>query len=134
MADNPVRSRHRSTKVGRVVSCAGNKTVVVKVTRRVQHPLYRRFVNRSKKFHAHDEQNRCRVGDRVRIVETRPLSCRKRWRLQEMLYRAPVVELSKGESREESQPPASRPRSVPGPNGPESGAEKHGAGVEENSV
>ena len=68
MADKPVRSRHRSIKVGRVMSCAGNKTVVVKVTRRVQHPLYQRYVNRSKKFHAHDEQNQCRVGDRVRIV------------------------------------------------------------------
>ena len=107
MADKPVRSRHRSIKVGLVVSCAGNKTVVVKVTRRVQHPLYQRYVNRSKKFHAHDEQNQCRVGDRVRIVGTRPLSRRKRWRLQEVLYRAPLVELSKGESREESQPPAS---------------------------
>ena len=107
MADKPVRSRHRSIKVGRVMSCAGNKTVVVKVTRRVQHPLYQRYVNRSKKFHAHDEQNQCRVGDRVRIVETRPLSRRKRWRLQQVLYRAPLLEISQGESRKELQSPAS---------------------------
>ena len=87
MGNKPAQSRHRSSKVGQVVSCAGNKTIVVEVTRRVQHPLYQRFINRSKKFHAHDEQNQCQVGDHVRIVETRPLSRLKRWRFREILYR-----------------------------------------------
>ncbi len=105
MADKPVQSRHRSVKVGRVVSCAGNKTIVVKVTRRVQHPLYRRYVNRSKKFHAHDEKNQCHVGDHVRIVETRPMSHLKRWRLREILYRAPQVGLSESEGGEKPELP-----------------------------
>jgi small subunit ribosomal protein S17 len=61
---------------------------VVKVTRRVQHPLYKRVVERRKKFYAHDEQNQCREGDWVRIEETRPLSKLKRWRLVEVLQRA----------------------------------------------
>ena len=120
MADKPVRSRHRSVKVGRVVSCAGNKTIVVKVTRRVQHPLYLRYVNRSKKFHAHDETNQCRVGDHVRIKETRPRSSLKRWRLQEILYRSPQVGLSGSEGGEEPQLPVEAPRSAPVPSGPES--------------
>ncbi len=105
MADKPVQSRHRSVKVGRVVSCAGNKTIVVKVTRRVQHPLYRRYVNRSKKFHAHDEKNQCHVGDHVRIVETRPMRHLKRWRLREILYRVPQVGLSESEGGEKPELP-----------------------------
>ena len=115
MADKPVQSRHRNVKVGRVVSCAGNKTIVVKVTRRVQHRLYQRYVNRSKKFHAHDETNQCGVGDHVRIMETRPLSSLKRWRLREILYRAPQVGLSGSEGGGEPELPVEEPRSAPVP-------------------
>jgi small subunit ribosomal protein S17 len=66
---------------------SGNKTVVVEVTRRVQAPLYERYVNRRKKFHTHDEKNECQVGDWVRIVASRPLSRQKRWRLQTIIAR-----------------------------------------------
>jgi len=64
---------------GRVVSDKMDKTVVVSVERRVMHPLYKKFIRRSKKYHAHDEQNTCRTGDLVRIEESRPLSKLKRW-------------------------------------------------------
>lgn len=96
MADNAAAAKHRNSKVGQVVSRSGNKTIVVEVTRRVQHPLYKRFINKSKKFYAHDERNQCQLGDRVRIVETRPLSKLKRWRLKQIVHRgaqvAPVVQ------------------------------------------
>ena len=91
MVDKPTMLRHRNTKVGQVVSRAGDKTVVIEVTRRVQHPFYKRYVNRTKKFYAHDEKNECQVGYRVRIVETRPLSKLKRWRLEEIIYRPAVL-------------------------------------------
>jgi small subunit ribosomal protein S17 len=87
MADNPATTGHRNSKVGQVVSRSGNKTIVVKVTRRVQDPLYQRYVNKSKKFYAHDEQNQSLPGDRVRIVETRPMSKLKRWRLVQIVHR-----------------------------------------------
>ncbi|MCC7428004.1 MAG: 30S ribosomal protein S17 [Alphaproteobacteria bacterium] len=64
---------------GRVVSDKMDKTVVVSVERRVMHPLYKKFIRRSKKYHAHDEQNACKTGDVVRIEESRPLSKLKRW-------------------------------------------------------
>jgi len=64
---------------GVVVSDACDKTVIVRVERRVMHPLYKKFVSRSKKYAAHDEENRCHAGDSVRIEESRPLSKRKRW-------------------------------------------------------
>ena len=83
----------RQQKVGRVVSSKMDKTIVVEVTRRVPHPLYQRVVQRKKKFYAHDEQNQCQVGDVVRIVESRPLSRLKRWRLAEVLRRARGVGL-----------------------------------------
>ena len=75
----------RKTRVGKVVSDKMDKTVVVEVSRTVLHPLYKKYVRRSKRFIAHDEANACRVGDQVRIVESRPLSKRKRWRVQEKL-------------------------------------------------
>ena len=81
----------RNTKVGEVVSTRMSKTIVVQVTRQKQHPLYVRVVKRSKKFYAHDEQQTARVGDVVRIEETRPLSKLKRWRLKEVIRRAAVV-------------------------------------------
>ncbi len=64
---------------GTVVSAAGQKTIVVRVERRVMHPLYKKFIRRSKKYAAHDEDNRCKVGDVVRIQETRPISKSKRF-------------------------------------------------------
>jgi small subunit ribosomal protein S17 len=70
---------------GVVVSDKNTKTVVVKVEQRFTHPLLKKTVRRSKKFHAHDEQNQAKAGDVVRIVETRPLSKTKRWRLAEIL-------------------------------------------------
>lgn len=81
--------RRRQRRLGQVVSAKMDKTIVVKVTRRVEHPLYKRVVQRRKKFYAHDERNECREGDWVRIEETRPLSKLKRWRLVEVVQRAP---------------------------------------------
>jgi small subunit ribosomal protein S17 len=78
----------RKQKTGVVVSTKMDKTISVKVERRLMHPLYGKFVKRSKKFHAHDEANTCNVGDVVRIMETRPLSKTKRWRLVEIVERA----------------------------------------------
>jgi len=78
----------RKTRVGTVVSDKMQKTVVVAIERRVSHPLYRKQVVRTKKVHAHDEEGIARVGDRVRVMETRPLSKTKRWRVMEILERA----------------------------------------------
>jgi small subunit ribosomal protein S17 len=63
------------------------KTITVKVERRLRHPIYERVIKRSKKFHVHDEHNQCQIGDQVRIIETRPLSKTKRWRLLEIVRR-----------------------------------------------
>jgi len=84
--------RRRLSKVGVVTSTKMQKTIVVKVTRSVQHPFYKRVVRISKKFYAHDENGEARQGDTVRIVESRPLSRLKRWRLAEVLARATRVE------------------------------------------
>jgi small subunit ribosomal protein S17 len=73
---------------GIVVSNKADKTVVVKVERKFQHPLYNRTVKQSKKFMAHDETNACQIGDVVRIVESRPLSKRKRWMVLEIVQKA----------------------------------------------
>lgn len=78
----------RKVRIGTVVSDKMNKTVVVAVERRVSHPLYSKQVVRTKKYHAHDEENSARVGDVVRIMETRPLSKTKRWRVLEVVERA----------------------------------------------
>ena len=82
------RSRNRATKIGVVVSDKPDKSVVVRVERTVPHGLYKRYVKRSAKFMAHDEANACRSGDTVEIVETRPLSARKRWRVRRIVKRA----------------------------------------------
>lgn len=82
------QNERRQTLQGLVVSDKMEKTVTVSVERTVMHPLYKRFVKKTKKFAAHDEENTCRVGDRVVIVATRPLSKRKRWRVQEIVERA----------------------------------------------
>ncbi len=78
----------RQVKVGTVVSDKMDKTVVVAVSKTVMHRLYHRRVQRGVKFYAHDENNECRLGDRVRIVSSRPLSAKKRWRVQAILRRA----------------------------------------------
>jgi small subunit ribosomal protein S17 len=78
----------RKERVGLVVSDKPNKTVTVSVETLAQHPLYKKRVRRSKRFMVHDEQNTARVGDTVRIIETRPLSARKRWRLANIISRA----------------------------------------------
>jgi small subunit ribosomal protein S17 len=84
------RGRHNGRKVreGIVSSAAMQQTVVVTVTSRVRHPLYRKTLQRTTRLYAHDADNTCRVGDRVRVAETRPLSKLKRWRLIEVLERA----------------------------------------------
>jgi small subunit ribosomal protein S17 len=78
----------RKTRVGRVTSDAMDKTIVVAVERTETHPVYGRRIKRTKKMKAHDEKNECRVGDRVRVVETRPLSKDKHWMVTEVLERA----------------------------------------------
>lgn len=78
----------RKERQGVVVSTAGEKTCVVKVEARKRHPLYGKMITRSTKFHAHDENNDCGVGDVVRIMETRPVSKLKRWRLVEIVEKA----------------------------------------------
>ena len=80
--------RRRVTKVGVVVGDKMDKTVVVKVERKVLHPMYQKYIKRSSRFHAHDETNECRVGDRVQIEESRPLSKLKRWNVKEIISRA----------------------------------------------
>ncbi|MGE3541741.1 MAG: 30S ribosomal protein S17 [Candidatus Tectimicrobiota bacterium] len=84
----------RKVLFGEVVSDKMEKTITVRVERRVRHPIYERVVKRSKKFHAHDEHNQCRVGDMVRIIETRPLSKTKCWRLLEVVRRPAMIESS----------------------------------------
>jgi small subunit ribosomal protein S17 len=86
--EHPTTTVHRRTKEGVVVSDKMDKTVVVAVERLVRHSLYRRVMRRTRRFKAHDETNECRVGDRVRIVECRPLSREKCWRVVEVLARA----------------------------------------------
>lgn len=86
----------RKTLLGEVVSDRMHKTITVKVERRVRHPIYERVIKRSKNYHAHDERNQCQIGDVVRIVETRPLSRTKRWRLQEIVRRRVEVASKSG--------------------------------------
>jgi small subunit ribosomal protein S17 len=82
------RSSLRKTRVGVVTSTAMEKTAVVRVERLVEHPLYKKTLKRSKKYHAHDEKNECNVGDTVRVMETRPLSRTKCWRVVEIIKKA----------------------------------------------
>lgn len=78
----------RKVRVGRVVSDAMDKTVVVAVETMVRHPLYGKTIRRTMKLYAHDEENQCRTGDLVKVMETRPLSKTKRWRLVEVVEKA----------------------------------------------
>ena len=79
---------HQKERVGLVVSDKMDKTITVAVERRMQHPLYKKVIRSTKKFHAHDETNKCNVGDLVRIRESRPLSKTKRWRILEVTQAA----------------------------------------------
>ena len=85
------RPSNKNEKVGSVVSNKMAKTIVVEVSRRVPHPVYKRIVSKRKKFYAHDEQGLAKVGDVVRIIECRPLSKLKRWQLKEVVRKAVQV-------------------------------------------
>jgi len=86
MTDN--RTSARKTRTGKVVSDKMDKTIVVMVESRIKHPLYKKIVKRTYKLKAHDENNECGIGDRVKVMETRPLSKEKRWRLLEIVEKA----------------------------------------------
>ncbi len=75
----------RKTRVGVVTSNKMEKTIIVSITRKVKHPIYGKFINKTTKFYAHDAKNECNIGDTVKIMETRPLSKLKRWRLVEVV-------------------------------------------------
>ena len=79
---------YRKTRVGVVVSDKMDKTIVVAIKTKVRHPLYGKMVNRTRQFKAHDENNECGIGDTVKIMETRPISKDKRWRLVEIIEKA----------------------------------------------
>ncbi|MBI3735140.1 30S ribosomal protein S17 [Candidatus Sumerlaeota bacterium] len=82
------RRGQRKERIGKVTSDKMNKTVVVEIQRVFSHPLYKKYITLGKSFYAHDEENRCKVGDTVRIIETRPMSKTKRWRVAAILERA----------------------------------------------
>ena len=85
---NAIERNTRKERIGKVTSNKMNKSITVIVERKLKHPIYGKFVMKTKKFLAHDEQEECNIGDTVRIMECRPLSKRKRWRLVEILERA----------------------------------------------
>jgi small subunit ribosomal protein S17 len=100
------KAPHKQTKVGEVVSTKMSKTIVVEVTRRVPHPLYKRIVTRRNKFYAHDEAETAKVGDQVRIIESRPLSRLKRWTLGEVVRPAVRIAIeATAEERAEARAP-----------------------------
>lgn len=83
-----VRRGRRKTLTGIVVSDVADKTVIVKVERRIQHPVYKKMVRKSKRFMAHDQENSSGIGDTVKIIESRPISKNKKWRLAEIIEKA----------------------------------------------
>ena len=85
---NEMRTTSRKTRVGKVVSDKMDKTIVVTVEDRVAHPLYKKIIKRTYRLKAHDENNECKIGDIVRVMETRPLSKDKRWRVVEIVEKA----------------------------------------------
>src|SRR5438874_8765911 len=87
----PHQGGHKNEKLGKVVSAKMQKTIVVEVIRRVPHPVYKRIISRRKRFYAHDEQSAAKVGDVVRIIECRPISKLKRWRLGDIVRKAVQV-------------------------------------------
>ncbi|HEY1499334.1 MAG TPA: 30S ribosomal protein S17 [Acidobacteriaceae bacterium] len=92
------KESHRNEKVGQVTSTKMQKTIVVEVEMRKAHAKYKRIVRSTRKFYAHDEQNTARVGDVVRIRETRPLSKLKRWNLEEIVRRSALAEVQQAEA------------------------------------
>ncbi|NOZ12752.1 MAG: 30S ribosomal protein S17 [Acidobacteria bacterium] len=82
---------NRKVQTGSVVSNRMDKSIVVKVETLIKHPLYKKYIKKSKKYMAHDPENDCNIGDKVEIIETRPLSRRKRWRLKRIIERAPEL-------------------------------------------
>lgn len=85
--------KHKKTRVGRVLSNRMDKTVIVVVETRRRHPRYKKVITHKAKFKAHDEGNACNIGDMVKIVETRPLSKDKRWRVDEIVSKVEMVEV-----------------------------------------
>ena len=85
---NEERTTSRKTRVGKVVSDKMDKTVTIQIKTRVRHPLYGKIMNQTSKLKVHDENNECGVGDTIRVMETRPLSHDKRWRLVEIIEKA----------------------------------------------
>jgi small subunit ribosomal protein S17 len=83
-----IKRNLRKERIGVVVSNKMDKSIVVEIERREKHPIYGKFIKKTSRFMAHDEKNDCNIGDTVRIMETRPLSKRKRWRLVEIIERA----------------------------------------------
>lgn len=85
LTDTVLTRNKRKIRIGKVTSNKMDKTIVVEVERRIKHKLYKKYINRRSKFKAHDEKNECKIGDRVKIMETRPLSKEKCWRLVKIL-------------------------------------------------
>ena len=86
--ETTIERKLRKTRTGVVTSNKMDKTITVAVVRKLKHPKYGKFLKKTKKFHAHDEKNECNIGDTVRIMETRPLSEKKKWRLLEIVEKA----------------------------------------------
>lgn len=86
--ENKIERNKRKEIVGKVVSNKADKSITVRVERKVKHPIYGKFIKKSTKFMAHDEENQCKMGDIVQLMETRPLSKNKRWRLVKIIERA----------------------------------------------
>ncbi|MBV8819223.1 MAG: 30S ribosomal protein S17 [Acidobacteriaceae bacterium] len=101
----------KNEKVGEVVSASMSKTIVVQVTRRVSHPVYQRIISKRKKFYAHDEEQAANVGDVVRIIECRPMSKLKRWRLGEIVRKAVQVAVDPNSVDIETTQPAAGQKS-----------------------
>jgi small subunit ribosomal protein S17 len=104
MAEEIITTGNKNEKVGEVVSTKMTKTIVVRVTNRSSHPVYKRIVTKSTKFYAHDEAETAKPGDIVRIVECRPLSKLKRWNLKDVVRRAIQVSIDPKEAAERLNP------------------------------
>lgn len=88
LKNKPARASAKKTRIGIVTSNKMDKSIVVTIEKRVMHPIYKKFFKKTTKFMAHDEKNECGIGDKVKIMETRPLSSRKKWRLVEIIEKA----------------------------------------------
>jgi small subunit ribosomal protein S17 len=101
------KSGRKAAKVGVVISDKMDKSVVVRVDRLTKHPLYKKYIRKRAKFMAHDEENKCRIGDTVEIVESRPLSKMKRWRVRRIIMKSAALDVGKmkDDSTAEKQEP-----------------------------